>query len=257
MSVKTWQPTSATQLPLGGRTDDIWFLDKDTGWAINSSGEILATTDGGANWIKQHQFPPRTWLRCVSFGSPDCGWVGSVTRNDRLYATRDAGKRWHRVTSIPSEPTAICGLWAVDANVVYAAGTNWPNRATAVIKTTDGGSTWQLFEMAEHASLLVDIYFKDENSGWVVGGVGGSTRDQITPVVLFTNDGGRTWANQLDGKGINFPKGEWGWKIQFLDDQTGFVSLQELLRRRDTENNQRRGNVGSYTCPRPSEERQS
>jgi photosystem II stability/assembly factor-like uncharacterized protein len=43
---------------------------------------------------------------------------------------------------------------------------------------------------------------------------------------MFTADGGKTWVNKLQNSGIDFPAGEWGWKIQFLTPQVGFVSLE-------------------------------
>ena len=67
--------------------------------------------------------------------------------------------------------------------------------------------------MAAHANLLIDTYFTDDTHGWVVGGQGGTTYDRLKPVVLFTADGGQTWEDRLQASGINFPRGEWGWKI--------------------------------------------
>jgi hypothetical protein len=60
----------------------------------------------------------------------------------------------------------------------------------------------------------------------VVGGRGGTTYDKLKPVILFTADGGRTWEDRLENSGIDFPSGEWGWKIDFLTPEIGFVSLE-------------------------------
>jgi hypothetical protein len=82
--------------------------------------------------------------------------------------------------------------------------------------------------MDAHADLLIDIYFTDPNNGWVVGGKGGDRYDLLKPVVLRTTDGGATWVNKLRGLGIEFPQGEWGWKIQFLNDKLGFISTENF-----------------------------
>jgi hypothetical protein len=50
----------------------------------------------------------------------------------------------------------------------------------------------------------------------------------VKPVVLFTEDGGQTWVNRVANMPDQFPKGEWGWKIQFLNDRVGFVSLENF-----------------------------
>jgi len=223
-----WQPTNA---PRASRTDDIWFLDADRGWAVNANGHIVDTTDGGQTWRRQFS-ADGAYLRCVGFANEKRGWVGTLTSARRLYDTRDGGTTWTLVDDLPPEaPPAICGLSVVNDSVVYASGTNFPDRPAGVIKSVDGGETWTGIDMNEHASLLVDIFFRDEQHGWVVGGkadVPDPDRDDVTPVVLFTDDGGQTWRDRLAGIEPALPKGEWGWKIQFLTDEIGFVSLENM-----------------------------
>jgi subtilisin family serine protease len=225
----SWRPTAAPTA--SSRTDDIWFHTPDLGWAVNSNGQILRTDDGGASWIEQFH-DERLYLRCVGFASASKGWVGTITPAKRLFATDDGGSTWNLVANLPDlAPSAVCGLSVVDGSVVYASGTNYPNRPARMMKTQDGGVTWTAWDMGQHATLLVDTYFKDRDRGWVVGGkaeVENPTRDDVKAVVLFTEDGGRTWTNQLAG--MDLPLGEWGWKIQFLDDQVGFVSLESFQR---------------------------
>jgi photosystem II stability/assembly factor-like uncharacterized protein len=219
----TWHPTSA---PLQTRYDDIWFLSPLIGWAVNSAGQILHTEDGGQTWTIQRTADGDTWLRCMSFSSPTDGWVGTITRRQRLWKTTD-GKTWTDMTlSLPPQPSAICGISSPSKNVVYASGTQYPQREAAVMHTADGGDTWNSISMAAHANLLIDTYFTDDTHGWVVGGHGGTSYDRLKPVVLFTADGGQTWEDRLQNSGINFPRGEWGWKIDFLTSQIGFVSLE-------------------------------
>jgi len=222
-----WQRTSAPVA--SSRTDDIWFLDADRGWAVNSNGHILHTPDGGETW--QRQFSASgAYLRCVGFANERVGWVGSLTEPTRLFHTSDGGASWALVDNLPPDaPPAICGLSIVSERVVYGSGTNFPDRPAGVVKTVDGGATWTAMDLGEHATLLVDIFFRDEQRGWVVGGkadVPNPDREDVTPVVLFTEDGGQTWENRLAGADGELPKGEWGWKIQFLDDEVGFVSLE-------------------------------
>ncbi|WJI79406.1 MULTISPECIES: YCF48-related protein [unclassified Mesorhizobium] len=219
-----WRPTLA---PVQTRYDDIWFISPSIGWAVNSAGQIVHTEDGGQTpWTIQHTVDPDTWLRCMSFSSPTDGWIGSITRRQRLWKTTD-GKTWNDMTpKLPPQPSAICGISSPSKNVVFASGTQYPSREAAVMHTADGGETWNSVSMAAHANLLIDTHFTDDTHGWVVGGIGGTTYDRLKPVVLFTANGGKTWEDKLQDSGINFPRGEWGWKIQFLDDRVGFVSLE-------------------------------
>jgi hypothetical protein len=119
----------------------------------------------------------------------------------------------------------------VSESIVYASGTNFPNRPPGIIKTLDGGQTWTLIDMSLHANLLVDIFFKDALHGWVVGGkadVSTPSRDDVQTVVLHTKDGGQSWTNVVANLKPTLPKGEWGWKIFFLNDSVGYVSLENF-----------------------------
>ncbi|MDX0587079.1 hypothetical protein GOD01_30235 [Sinorhizobium medicae] len=219
----TWSPAGA---PLQTRYDDIWFISPLVGWAVNSAGQIVHTEDAGKTWTIQETVGPDTWLRCMSFSSPTDGWVGSITRRQRVWKTQD-GKTWTDMTpKLPAVPSAVCGISSPSKNVVFAAGTQYPGREAGIMHTADGGLTWRSILMAPHANLLIDVYFTDDTHGWVVGGQGGTTYDRLKPVVLFTADGGNTWEDRLQNSGINFPRGEWGWKIQFVNSKLGFISLE-------------------------------
>ncbi|PIG94412.1 YCF48-related protein [Gloeocapsopsis sp. IPPAS B-1203] len=225
-----WFPTNA---PIASsRTDDIWFIDALVGWAVNSNGQIIKTTDGGNTWEQQLQ--DSVYLRCIGFANPLKGWAGTLTAGKRLYSTTDGGQHWQLIDNILPElaPSAICGLSVVNESVVYGSGTNFPNRPPRIVKTIDGGATWTALDMSEYATLLVDNYFMNEDCGWVVGGKADPTitnpsRDDVIPVVLYTEDGGKTWVNRVADI-TSFPLGEWGWKIQFLNANVGFVSLENF-----------------------------
>ena len=219
----TWH---ATKAPLQQRYDDFSMISPEVGWAINSGGQIIHTKDGFQTCEIQQTVEGDVWLRCMSFTSPTDGWVGTITRRQRLWKTQD-GKTWTNISSsLPAIPHAVCGMHSPSKNVVYASGTQFPDQEAAVMKTTDGGQTWTSISMAMHANLLIDNFFIDDLHGWVVGGTGGTKYEQLKPVVMFTSDGGQTWENRLANSGIDFPSGEWGWKIQFLTPQVGFVSLE-------------------------------
>ncbi|MBG0792239.1 hypothetical protein IYY11_01955 [Methylocystis sp. H62] len=231
---RTHAPGSTTR---GYRTDDVWFADATTGWAVNSEGNIIKTVDGGDSWVVQAGFED-VYLRSVGFADKMIGWVGTLTPTQRLLHTKDGGASWSLVANLPAgAPPAICGLSVVDANTIYASGTNFPDQPTAVIKTTDGGASWTAIDMSAHAAILVDIYFKNALEGWVVGGrddvgrpMAERVRDDVKPVVLHTTDGGATWTDRIPRSMRRFfPRGEWGWKIQALDEEMMFVSLENML----------------------------
>jgi hypothetical protein len=130
----------------------------------------------------------------------------------------------------------------VNEKVIYGAGTNDPNLpGPGFVKSTDGGATWTHTDLKQHADNLIDVHFFDEKTGWIVGGKNDPScptikpgedptyaqYKQLKPVVLKTTDGGATWVNKAAGV-TDFGCGEWGWKIQWLDAKTGFVSLESF-----------------------------
>ncbi len=152
----------------------------------------------------------------------------------RLYKTTDGGKTWTPQADLPAEaPLKVCGLTVINEDVVYGTGTNEPGDFAAFLKATDGGKTWTAKSLEEYASILIDNHFFDENRGIVVGGytdVPRATRrrSDIHPVILQTEDGGETWVNLLRDFTSLYPKGEWGWKIDVVDENVIYVSLENF-----------------------------
>ena len=230
---RTWQPTN---LPAAQRTDDIWFADAEVGWAVNANGHIVKTSDGGANWVRQAHLP-ESYLRCVAFTDINTGWVGALSGPHRLYVTRNGGSDWNPVDNLPAGgPGRICGATAAGPTTLFVSGTNFPNEPAGVLRTRDAGATWDVLTVPD-ATLLVDIYFDSPMRGWVVGGIDDvdhpgrpPQRADVVPGIFFTEDGGRTWVNQVRanaGAG-DFPRGEWGWKFQKLNDSVLFVSCENF-----------------------------
>lgn len=226
-----WTPTNAPQA--SSRTDDIWFIEPLVGWAVNSNGQIIKTTDGFETWKEQFQ-DSDVYLRCVAFANSSKGWVGTLTEQKRLFQTSDGGKNWDLVDTLPElAPDAICGISVVNDSVVYASGTNFPFKPPRMIKTVDGGVTWSGWDMGQYATVLIDTHFTSPSKGWVVGGkadksIDNPTRDDLIPVVLYTEDGGDTWVNRVAEINSSFSLGEWGWKIFFLNENVGFISLENF-----------------------------
>jgi photosystem II stability/assembly factor-like uncharacterized protein len=245
----------------GSRTDDIWFFDELTGWLVNSSGYVCKTEDAGASWTPKFflapNLPSAPYLRCMSWANRQIGWIGAVTGipdvasittpsqfiQTLLHQTTDGGETWKPIENLPEgTPAGICGFHAVNERVAYGSGTNDPGLpGPGIIKTTDNGASWELIDMTKYASNLIDIYFFDEDNGFVVGGKAQdctvdttayppprfSRYGNVQPVVLRTKDGGKSWINTTaDIK--DFDCGEWGWKIQFLNKTHGFVSLENF-----------------------------
>ena len=80
-----WRRTGAPFA--SSRTDDIWFLDANEGWAVNSNGHILHTADGGDSWRRQLALPG-AYLRCVGFANGQLGFAGTLTPGANIGMSR-------------------------------------------------------------------------------------------------------------------------------------------------------------------------
>ncbi len=204
---------------IGGSIFSIYFSDEHTGWALTSSssvGEVWHTTDG-ANWTRGFQNTGE--IEDMSFSSPNHGiCVGGGSGKLDIYYTSD-GLTWTKATN-PTLPvgmytrTDIRGVTMVNDNFAFAVG--WGSVAVGyqpsiLIKSTDGGATWQLMQQSSENAAVVNMYcvdFKDEQNGVAFGG--GAYEGTVG---LRTIDGGTTWFQ------IDPPFGFTGKTMSLIADQ--------------------------------------
>jgi photosystem II stability/assembly factor-like uncharacterized protein len=214
-----WRPVTGSWQ--WGRIDGMSFVNPTTGWIGTASGSIHHTADGGATWVEQYN-DPYLYFRSIMFTDPQRGWAGTLVSWHLLYQTTDGGTTWTEVWPIPEpRPSAVCGLWAASSQVIYGVGSySGPAR---MIKTSNGGASWGSSDLAPLLSTAIDVFFFNDLEGFVVGGRG-HFPDSIRSVVLHTADGGASWQEAYFGP----RRGEWGWKINFPDPDTGYISLERF-----------------------------
>ncbi|MBK8965093.1 MAG: hypothetical protein IPM36_00130 [Lewinellaceae bacterium] len=180
---QTWQPLD---IPSAPRYDDVFFLNQQKGWTCNSNGQIYQTKDGGQNWTLQYdQFGIH--LRSIEFLNDSIGFCGGLNAGAKLFRTTDGGQNWVNITNqIPGLPGGICGLSCPGNNVVYGCG-QWSGPGY-VIKSTDGGLTWEVIDQSALTSRLIDVFFITPDSGWVSGTAASVSEGGI---ILSTSDGGQ------------------------------------------------------------------
>lgn len=220
-----WRAITNAHVTLS-RIEDAWFLNANTGWAVTSydvnnvhNSYTLKTTDGGRNWTTYID-TTLNYMRCVTFADSLNGWVGLLGLNrPQIAKTTNGGINWVTSMHTPnSDSNNVCGIQAMDANLVYACG-RW-NGPAKFYKTTNGGTNWTVKDMTPLATTLIDCYFYSRDSGFVVGGIG-PTLASRKAVVLFTSDGGETWVNK-----ITTTRAGWGWKINFPTKNVGYISVE-------------------------------
>jgi photosystem II stability/assembly factor-like uncharacterized protein len=222
-----WTPTNS---PFNSfRFDDIYFLNPDTGYAVNfayttADGFVTRTHDGGMTWDIVWDSTAFSF-RDIVFADALHGWVGTLEQagvgadTAILYQTVDGGDTWSPVPNLPGPLDAgICGMNRVSDSIVVGVGRY--SGPASFYKTTDLGATWSYSNLDSLAGGLVDVYFMDADTGFAVGTDG----DYFTGKgrVLMTVDGGASWSIVHTSLHTN----EICWKISFPSRQVGYISLQ-------------------------------
>jgi photosystem II stability/assembly factor-like uncharacterized protein len=226
--------------PFRGKQDDIFFINTEVGWYVNGSGKIFKTTDGGVTWVKKLD-KPGTFFRCIGFVDERRGFAGNVgpdyypNVSDAvpLYETKDGGETWEPVTRIKGP--AVKGLCAIeilhappgDAGKrggggkphIYAGGR--VGGPAFLIKSLDGGDTWEAVDMSRHCAMILDIKFIDRKRG-VISAATASSPEKSNALILMTEDGGKSWTKRYQSDRLY----ELTWKSSFPSRDVGYVTVQ-------------------------------
>jgi photosystem II stability/assembly factor-like uncharacterized protein len=210
------------------RHDDVYFINPDTGWVVNVSGQVWTTKDGGNSWKELINQPSS--FRCVGFFDSIHGCIGNLgpgnwaPTNDTnpIYYTSDGGKTLTLPTIIGPKPAGTCGLCVVNDTVIVAASRF--DGPPFFMRSTDQGKTFHSQRMNPWgAGMLIDTYFMTPDSGFVVGGTD-SLESSSYSAIFFTANGGLTWSKKITGSLV----GNHCWKFTHPSANVFYVSVEEL-----------------------------
>jgi photosystem II stability/assembly factor-like uncharacterized protein len=178
--------------PLGGG-EDIQFVSPSEGYISNLNG-LFKTVDTGNNWslIKTGAFS------AIHFIDQQNGWVSKNGIPYQIYSTNDGGNSWNLKYQHNSDPFVTIHF--------INSSTGWANSNTRILKTVDGGSTWQ--NIANRTTGF-DIQFLNPNLGY---------RTEETRIIKSI-DGGKNWSTEVSSTGNIFYI-----ELQFLDPDHGWAA---------------------------------
>jgi photosystem II stability/assembly factor-like uncharacterized protein len=202
-----WKKLTVTSEALDFR--DVDAIDEKTAYVLSigngAASRIYKTTDGGITWSLQFRNEdPKAFLDAMTFWDLDHGLVigDSIDRQFYILITANGGREWTRVAPDRLPPALVNeGAFAASGTniAVYGKRYAWIGLGSAerarVLRTTDGGQTWKVFETpikSNQSSGIFSIAFRDEKHGVIVGGDYQKERDALDNVAV-TNDGGETW----------------------------------------------------------------
>jgi len=228
-----FQLNSGTTQSLKG----VYFPNFGTGCICTDAGNILRTTNMGANWSSQqiytqslaaiqftNQFSGYTvssvdgtvmkttnsglnWfvqllspgpiMYTLHFPSLYIGYTGGL--GGRINKTTNGGDNW--ITVYNPNSSYIYSIFFTDNNTGYAAFFNGN-----LLKTTSGGFNW--IPVRSLSQSFTTVYFVDNNTGWLGGSNG---------FLEKTTDGGASWSTQNSATAGTF------WSIYFVNSNLGYA----------------------------------
>lgn len=138
---------------------------------------------------------PLAFVSGVAFPTPTVGWAVDVAPGSGVYLfeTTDGGNVWRDAREVHAEANGAFG-WVrfVTATVGWAgAGDVGANGSATLLRTVDGGRTWQTLPGRPNVAASTAPHFVGPTVGFVhgtPGPSGGSTQ------LLRTTDGGAAWS---------------------------------------------------------------
>lgn len=159
----------------------VFFVNRDVGWTACGEGEsatCFRTDDGGQRWTPQ-TLPPHGCPHLFAFADAQAGWaVPNSLSAEVLYRTEDGGTRWE-AQPFPVPPAEVRSFVALSGDVAWAA-----YGGPRLLRTGDGGRTWEYVEMDAEAAVLTTMTFADATTGYAAG----------DNVFFKTTDGGKSWS---------------------------------------------------------------
>ena len=203
----TWQKLTVTSDTLDFR--DIDAVDAQTAYVLaignGPASRIYKTTDAGNTWTMQFKNEDeKAFLDAMSFWDANNGIVFGDSVDGQLYlmTTKAGGRVWSRVPTA-NLPPALEGEGAFAASgtniALFGKSHAWIGTGAAakarVLRTSDGGRTWQVADTplaAGPSSGIFSIAFRDAKHGVIAGGDYKKEGEAVDNLAV-TNDGGATW----------------------------------------------------------------
>jgi len=174
------------------------FFDANTilaaGGSSTTTGAMMKSIDGGTTWTDV-TIPGSSTIYDFEFLNDIIGF--SCGTNNEIYKTIDGGSTWTKKTInlniLPSNLILLTKIKFSDSNNGYCVGYSSFHAENYILKTFDGGETWNQIPSPANTAALADaytsIYYNANKQPFIVGG----NIANNTPTLITSTDGGNTW----------------------------------------------------------------
>jgi photosystem II stability/assembly factor-like uncharacterized protein len=165
--------------------ENVFFVDRNTGWAVGNDGLILNTVDGGKHWARQKSGYKKSQLWKIQFVDSKTGWIAGTDVNETwtgiILHTEDGGRHWKTQNKL--EGIGLDGLFFASNKSGWVSGQIEWGGASWTLHTTDRGKTWSKVGFPS-VGAVGNVAFLDENRG---------IYSTVQGWFSITTDGGKTW----------------------------------------------------------------
>ncbi|HRE11653.1 MAG TPA: YCF48-related protein [Ignavibacteria bacterium] len=162
----------------------IKFIDQNTGFALaNDSGKVYRTTNAGNSWLLT-TIPGGKYFSNIAFTGNTAYMIGVKDMIPKLVRSTDLGLNWIDVNMGTNDSMYIDKISIPDNQNLIICGQKGYGFPTKILKSTDAGSTWNLYQMNNKGYFVTDLEFTNAQNGAAVGYEG---------YRLYTSNGGINW----------------------------------------------------------------
>ena len=193
----------------------ILFLDSLNGWMGGMPHALVKTTNGGTDWVQAEidtsvfSFFPVLSIKFYNqrYGYA-CGGMHDIA--GVIWRTSNGGDKWYPIDPSEAPADEVYQLHLFDSlNVMGAGGDPDFGYGVGMIRTSDGGLTWNYHELGMIGNAF-DLGFRNDKEGWAP--LGPSQK------FIYTRDGGSTWT------AISTPDSTAIYNVTFPDSLHGFAT---------------------------------
>jgi photosystem II stability/assembly factor-like uncharacterized protein len=196
----------------------VHFKDLQNGLAIEASGIVFRTTNGGNNWIKiyENSSYPMYVIKYLNDTN-----VFVTVGYGRILRTSNYGDNWSLVTVTTSNAVHITKVSFFNELTGYAMG-----GLQYIQRTTNGGLSWDnisapIGSLWGSSTPYSDMEFVNVDTGWLISAsniVAGGHGTIYENRIIKTTNGGVNWNTVYSsGSSLQFTR------LKFFDDNTGWT----------------------------------
>ena len=186
----TWSVVHSVVPFAGVVLDDVQYApgDPSIAYAAGNDSGLLRSTDGGASFSPLGH--TELWIQTLTVDPTDADRVYVGTPFDGLHRSTDGGVNFAQVAqNLTPVFNGEFFAWNADGSVLWYAVLD------GVLRSTDKGDTWALFEdgiSADFTPIPLDMRLAP-NGDWYLGQVGGGLYDQSGGGLFRLDAGTSTW----------------------------------------------------------------